>query len=184
MRIVFKNNKGFTMVELMTVAAIIGIIAAIGAAGYRQGERRVILDNQAFAFMQDVRRAQELALSSRGTGAAAPGGYGIYLPPNAADHYFIYADQNKNRNYDSGEEVERISLDAKIVISNMQVQKNAASAWSVANFIDINYAAPDLTARITKGADKYEGAKIVFSVVNGSQTRTAAANIAGLIYVE
>ncbi len=66
----------------------------------------------------------------------------------------------------------------------MQVRKNAASSWTNANFIDINYAAPDLTARIVRGADKYEEAKVVFSVANGSQTRTAAANIAGLVYVE
>ena len=169
--------------ELMTVIAIIGIVAAIGAAGYRQGERRVVLDNQTFGFMQDVRRAQERALSSRDTGAAAPGGYGIYLPPGGS-YYSIYADRNKNKRYDNGEETERISLDGKIVISNMQVRKNAASSWTNANFIDINYAAPDLTARIVRDADKYEEAMVVFSVVNGSQTRTAVINIAGLVYVE
>ncbi len=166
----------------MMVVAIIGVIAAIGAAGYRQGERRVVLDNQAFQFMQDVRRAQERALSSRDTGAAAPGGYGIYLPPGGS-YYSIYADRNKNKKYDSGEETERISLDGKITISNIQARQNNTS-WNNVNSVDINYAAPDLTARIVRGADKYEWAKIVFSVINGSQTRAAVANAAGLIYVE
>lgn len=182
MKFGFKNNKGFTMVELMTVVAIIGIIAAIGAAGYRQGERRVILDNQTFGFMQDVRRAQERALSSRDTGAAAPGGYGIYLP-SAGNYYSIYADWNKNKSYDAGEETERISLDGKIMILDMQVRKKNTS-WTNTNSIDINYAAPNLTARIIWGGDEYEWAKIVFSVVNGSPTRTAVINIAGLVYVE
>ncbi len=166
----------------MTVVAIIGIIAAIGAAGYRQGERRVILDNQTFGFMQDVRRAQERALSSRDTGAAAPGGYGVYLP-SAGNYYSIYADWNKNKSYDAGEETERISLDGKIMILDMQVRKKNTS-WTNANSVDINYAAPDLTARINRGGDGYEWAKVVFSVVNGSPTRTAVINIAGLVYVE
>lgn len=183
MRTDSENKKGFTIVELVMVTAIIAFISTIGAAGYRQGERRVVLDNQTFQFMQDVRRAQERALSSRDTGAAAPGGYGVYLP-SANNYYLIYADRNKNKKYDNDEETERISLDGKIVISNMQVRKNAVSSWTNANFIDINYAAPDLTARITRGGDKYEEAKVVFSVANGSQTRTAAANIAGLVYVE
>ncbi len=183
MKFGFKSNTGFTIVELMTVIAIIGIVAAIGAAGYRQGERRVVLDNQTFGFMQDVRRAQERALSSRDIGTETPAGYGIYLPHDGG-YYFIYADKNNSKNYDNGEEIEQVSLDGKITISNMQVRKNAASSWTNANSMDINYAAPDLTARIVRGADKYEEAKVVFSVANGSQTRTAAANIAGLVYVE
>ncbi len=83
MRTDSENKKGFTIVELVMVTAIIAFISTIGAAGYRQGERRVVLDNQTFQFMQDVRRAQERALSSRDTGAAAPGGYGVYCRPRA-----------------------------------------------------------------------------------------------------
>lgn len=182
MKFGFKSNTGFTIVELMTVIAIIGIVAAIGAAGYRQGERRVVLDNQTFGFMQDVRRAQERALSSRDIGTETPAGYGIYLPHDGG-YYFIYADKNNSKNYDNGEEIEQVSLDGKITISNMQVRKKNTS-WTNTNSIDINYAAPDLTARINRGGDGYEWAKVVFSVVNGSPTRTAVINIAGLVYVE
>ncbi len=182
MRTDSENKNGFTIVELVMVTAIIAFIATIGAASYRQGERRIVLDNQTFQFMQDVRRAQERALSSRDTGAAAPRGYGIYLP-HGVNYYLIYADKDNSKSYDAGEETEQISLDGKITISDMQVRKSN-TPWTNANSVDINYAAPDLTTRITKGGDKYEEAKVVFSVANGSQTRTAAANIAGLVYVE
>ncbi len=176
------QEKGFTIVELAVVMAIIFIISGIAAANYRHGDRRVALDNQAFKFMQDARRAQELALSSRDADGVAPAGYGIYLANNR-DYYLIYADKNNNKKYDDGEEVENVSINEVVETSALEASQDGIS-WSLENEIDINYAAPNLTAKIMSGGNDYVAMKITFRIIGDSRTRAAVANIAGLVYVE
>lgn len=176
------QEKGFTIVELMVAVAIIFITSGIAAANYRHGDRQAALNNQAFQLMQDIRRVQELALSSREVDGVAPSAYGIYFSKDN-NYYSIYADKNGNQEYNVGEEVESVLMNTVIEISDIQVMKNNED-WTSRDVVDINYAAPDLTARIIKGTDKYVAAKITFRIVGGSQTRAVVANIAGLVYVE
>ncbi len=181
MRKIFSKNSGFTIVEMMVAMAIIFIISAMVAANYHLGNRQIVLDNQAAQFAQDVRRVQEWALSSRETAAGdEPAGYGIYVP-ETGDCYILYADKDSSKDYTNEEEVEKVFLNNKIEISNISLYKNH---WNYnIPFVHMNYAAPDLSGRISKGGD-YDWAKITFRVIGGSETRVAAANIAGLVYVE
>lgn len=176
------QEKGFTIVELSVVMAIIFIISGIAAANYRHGDRAVILNNQAFQFTQDVRRAQELALSSREISGITPAGYGIYFS-NDRNYYLIYADKNNNKKYDDGETVENALIDEAIEISTLEASQDSIS-WLLESTVDINYATPDLTAKIMGGGNDYATAKITFRVVGDSRTRAVVANIAGLVYVE
>lgn len=180
------QEKGFTIVELSVVMAIIFIISGIAAANYRHGDRAVILNNQAFQFTQDVRRAQELALSSREFNSVAAAGYGILIV-SGNDYYIIYADLDGNKKYSGEAEIaEKIFLNNKIEILNIEMRDPEGGAWQSANNgADINYAAPDLTGIMTELPDQVRDlAKITFRVIGDSRTRAAVANIAGLVYVE
>jgi prepilin-type N-terminal cleavage/methylation domain-containing protein len=166
------DNFGFTLVELMTVTAIIFIVSAMALADYRQGNRRVLLDNEAYRFSQNVRRAQEWALSSRDFGQTAPAGFGVYV--SSASSYILYEDNDGGKDYDEGEEIEEVFLDDKVEIS-----------VSIPSSADINYASPTLLGKITDNTGaEFEWARITFRVKNGTQSRVVAANIAGLVYVE
>jgi prepilin-type N-terminal cleavage/methylation domain-containing protein len=170
----FSQNQGFTLVELLTVVAMVCIISGIAAANYRLGDRRVVLDNQAAQLDQDFRRAQEWALSSREINGTSPAGYGVYAP-GTGGYYILYADSDGNKKYSGESEiVEKIFLDGKIEISACQPSP-----------ADINYTAPDLAVKITNGAGAgFDWARITFRIKGGAQTRVIAANAAGLVYVE
>jgi len=82
-----KDAKGFTLVEMMIVVAIIGILAAIGIPQYQQ---YVMKGNRAAAqsFMMDVASRQEQYLLDARAYAPDLGTLGLgTLPSDVAKHY-------------------------------------------------------------------------------------------------
>jgi len=168
----FAKNSGFNLPELMIVITIIAIISVMAAANLRDGRHRIALDNQAAEFAQDLRQAQEWALSLRGWPAAA--GYGVYIENDGLNKYILYADLNNNKVYDVGDAVQKtVSLNEAIEIAALNPDP-----------IDINYLAAESAMAIINGGGA-QTLEAVFRVKNApTMTRAVAANVAGLVYVE
>jgi prepilin-type N-terminal cleavage/methylation domain-containing protein len=165
------GEGGFTLIELLTVTFIILIISVLVVANYHRGNRSVALSAQAARFAQDLRRAQESALSLRQINGMLPYGYGIYVRQGGSS-YILYSDNNNDKIYNDGEAQETVALDGNIEISSC-----------LPNTASIDYIAPDLTAKINNGAGTE--LRVVFRVKNdASMTRSVVANIAGLVYVQ
>ena len=78
----FKKDKGFTLIELMIVTLIVALITAIVLINYRVGNRQLALNRSANKLAQDIRRAQEMAMSATACepcGGIVPPGFGIFL---------------------------------------------------------------------------------------------------------
>jgi hypothetical protein len=89
-----KNSPGFTLIELVVIAAIISLISTLLLANYRAGEKRFLLQSSSHKLPQDLRRAQEMTMSMYEFPDCPPGtkliGYGIDFI-NDAESYSLKA---------------------------------------------------------------------------------------------
>ncbi len=92
----FISETGYSLVELLTVIAVIGIMTAIAASSYSESKRSAALEKAARELVSDLRRAQNMAMNTAvfdngGTLVVPAGGYGIHLAPSSAT-YTLFAD--------------------------------------------------------------------------------------------
>ena len=92
---------GFTLVESLVVVTIILVLLAAVLVNYRVGERNLSLNESAAILGQNLRKAEEMAMSAKEFQGIIPqGGYGINLK-TGDDFYIIFADCNNNHQYNS-----------------------------------------------------------------------------------
>jgi len=165
------KQRGFTLVELLVVIGIIILLSAIILPDYRAGERQFALQRSAHKLAQDLRRAQEMAMSAKefpGAPATFKGAHGIKFQTNSSD-YILFADLDNDQVYDSGEEIETLPLEKKVKISNL----------SPASPLTISFTPPDPTVNINPS-----DSSATITLSNNSQTKIIKVNKTGLIYVE
>jgi prepilin-type N-terminal cleavage/methylation domain-containing protein len=108
------SKRGFTLLELTVVAAIITILALIILPNYRQEEKQSALLRSAHKLAQDLRQTEEMAISAQkvppqldpeGIGVFPKGGYGIYFEINDAlpkgYRIILFADCDGGKDFDS-----------------------------------------------------------------------------------
>lgn len=101
-----RGPRGFTLIELMVVMAIITVISVLVLARYGQFNGVVLLRNLAYDIALTVRQAQVYGISGKvGTGAVGVQ-YGVYLTSATPTQYLLFADNNGSGTYTAGEEIE------------------------------------------------------------------------------
>jgi len=151
------------------VTGIIILLSALVLPNYRTGESQLALQRSANKLAQDIRRAQEMAMSAKEfEGVVPPGGYGINFQTNLTS-YILFADLNNNKIFDSGEAIETLSLERGVKISNL----------SPASPLTISFTPPDPTVNINPS-----NSLAIITLSNNGQTKIIKVNKAGLIYVE
>jgi prepilin-type N-terminal cleavage/methylation domain-containing protein len=187
----FKNDqKGFTLLELTVVIAIIVLFSGIMLSNYRGGEREYALLRSAYKLAQDLRTVEKMAMASEmlpstfdGVGGFPKGGYGIYFQVNS-NSYILFADCNGDGKYEEGgsaascsaasgvnsypEKIKEFSLESKIKISNLSF-----------NPLNITFFPPDPTIKITPSANP-----ATITLKNDGKTKTVRINTAGLIEID
>lgn len=189
-------RKGFTLLELTVVTTIMILLATIFLANFRGGEKSFALKRSAHRLSQDLRMAQEMALSSQKTSPEfgpetfPQGGYGIYFEENS-NSYILFADCDGDKNYDASgvaldclsatdltpypEKIKELSLEEGIKIASLSPFSPLA----------ITFFPPDPTTTIKHNESPYQtvNSASIFLVFN-SQTKKVSVNAAGLIEVE
>jgi len=164
-------SKSFTLVELLVAVGIIILLTALVLPDYRAGERQFALQRSASKLAQDLRRAEEMAMSAKEPPTAPDtfkGAYGINFQTNSSN-YILFADLDNDQIYDSGEEIETLPLEKKVKISNL----------SPASPLTISFTPPDPTVNINPS-----DSLVTITLTNNGQTKIIKVNKAGLIYVQ
>lgn len=90
------SSRGFTLIEMLIVLAIIGVITAIAVTGQQSFDRSVILTNTTYDAALSIREAQAYGFSGKSaTLAASDSGnyaYGIDFNINTPTKYTLFAD--------------------------------------------------------------------------------------------
>ena len=182
-------QKGLMLSEVLIVVAIILVLTSVVMVNYREGQKGVILERAAHKLAQDIRAAQEMALSGKDCcGVNTPQGYGVYfsINPPPVLKYILYADilpTGSGNEYYSGnqEKLEDIELGTGVFLK--EIKKDISSYTR----ISINFKPPDPTIKIKEhsgdvGMEKVE-LTIALETDPSGQTKTILVNKLGLIEI-
>lgn len=86
--------RGFTLIELMVVLAIIVVVTTIAITGQGSFNRSIILSNAAYDLALSFRSAEVYGLGSRATGSAANTGYGLHFDRGTPTTFLMFADSS------------------------------------------------------------------------------------------
>ena len=169
-----KNNKGFTLLELLVVISLIITFSALILPRYKKGEQLFAMQRSAHKLAQDIGRAREMAISAKEFKEEIPkGGWGVYLTP-ATSTYILFADCNENKKYDDKwETMEEIFLERGVEVSEIFPIEHSA--------LTIIFKGPDPVVFIN--GKKNIASAFTIIAINGF-SRTVKVNKAGLIEIE
>jgi prepilin-type N-terminal cleavage/methylation domain-containing protein len=187
---------GFSFIELMVVVSIITILTLMFIPNYRSGASQMALQRSANKLYQDMRRVQEMAISSRVCQECSPvavpaNGYGIALaatepyPYLDNTEYIIYAHNDPdtdNYYYNTTTDtiIETVKLEKGVIVYNINNGNNP--------HLGINVRPPEprlgLMCNVCGPAFPHQ-AEITLALENDlSKTKAIYINVAGLIYEE
>lgn len=185
---------------MIIVLVIIAILTTISFPYYLSAKRSLALDRSATKLVQDIRQAQEMAISAQEfNGSFPPGGYGIYFRTVAGSNelYITFADKDADKKQDNVEEVypDPTYLENGVKIESLQATYgiystayNHISAIFIPPVPNIFFAGNgggDLAVLTGGGSESATGITIkLISKDNSSLFREVKINKAGLVWVE
>lgn len=137
-------KKAFTLAEILVVIFIIGLMSAMMVVNWRNNEKSYLVRRVAQELAQDIRRAQDMALSGKVYNSNPYENYGINLSTATKQNYIVFGDVNKNKIYQSSSSdlaVETVLIDSNVEISGLAyVKTSAQTSTSVLNIV---FSVPD-----------------------------------------
>jgi len=184
-----RKELSFTLIELLVSIFIIILLAGIIFANYRASGEQFALQRSANKLAQDIRRAQQMAMSATEYQGEVPaGGYGIYAEANPnppyEQEYILFGNRDADdHQYNAGSDylIETISVEKGVTIADIKLDGVSKSK------IHISFIPPDPQVWIVPpegGGGSSEGQIILALITDFSKTKTVKVNSAGLIEIQ
>lgn len=147
----FSKKTGFTIIEMLIVIFIVAIVSAVFVVNFRKGAESRKLQRSAQQVAQNLRKIQNMALSSTelanpyptGQKEVSAGGYVAYFDKGVGiNTYYIYADFNSTKSESAGERIETITLESGIYFNEIIYIKPGPS-YQANNYTNIISKSPD-----------------------------------------
>lgn len=116
-----KNLFGFTLFEVLVTMAVIVLLSSLLIANLNKGEKQYQIQLAAQEIVQNLRRAQDMALTSfKPQGENVPDYYGIFFDKDDLSSYLVFGDKDGNGTYQSSDiEIETVSIEFGIEINSL-----------------------------------------------------------------
>lgn len=173
-------KKGFTLIELMVSVTVISILSATVLIGWRPAREMFRLRHAAFQVAGDLRRAQQLSLSSHQfTCSPLPPenymGFGLHITTADSTSYQIFENcSSSNHIWDSGETQETLYFTDGITIQGLK--KGGVSVSS----LNVLFVPPNPDTYIDETSS---GTEAEITLTNGTSTSVIKINNSGRIEV-
>lgn len=169
------KKNAFTLIEVLTALAVISVLTGLILADYRSTQVQFSLERSADKLAQDLRRAEEMAISAKEI-AGAPltfrGGHGIFFQKDS-QAYIIFSDLDDDKDYDGpGENVEELNLEKNVIVSGL-LKETDPNLITLA----VVFSPPDPAVNIN------EKAQITLKNTANNREKIIEINRAGLIRV-
>lgn len=178
-----RTNAGFSVLEMLITAAIIGIITAMVTLKYGSFNNLILLKNQAYQIALELREMQSRSISAVGRGEEFRRPYGLYFTTSDPGRYRLFIDMDDPGDagygyYEASEELEVRNLDSRFVISRLCNGSNCSLSS-----LSVMFQRPNFDAIINGGNISNAAVEIVTSS-NSTNTRRVEINAAGQITVQ
>jgi len=183
------SNKGFTLAEVLIVIAIMLFLFPMVLTNYNTGDKQFSLYRSAHDLAQDLRSAQEMAMTGVQFDESFPaGGYGLFFEVNK-NSYILFADCDGDNKYDASgiatscaeassesggsypEKIQDLSLESGVIISSI----TPSSPLTIVFFPPI----PVITIRPQPSSNE-----AVIELMLGGRSKVVTINTVGLIDVD
>ena len=152
------RSRGFTLIELVVVTAIIVLISAVVLANQNKFGGQVLLQNFAYDLALSIRQAQVYGIAVARTAGNNPkfNSFGIHFDISQPTSYDIFSDTNQNGVEDNtgacdgtGECVQRMNITRGYSISGIYVTTSGQGETPGNKKLDVLFQRPEPDALIS-----------------------------------